>query len=100
MPYYIVRISPEQRTQAQDLNLPRWKDRTPPPEGKFISVYASALDTLYTTDRNFYDTLKQKFTESEFISGVVYMPNLSQKRHAAPAKESQFDTWHLVQRKS
>ena len=100
MAYHIVNITPQQRTQAQDLELPRWKSKTAPPEGQFKSVYATSLDAIYTTDRTYYKSLKQKFTTREFISGVVYKPNLSKERHATgKAKTDPFETWHLVAKK-
>ena len=99
MPYHVVHISPDQRAQAQDLKFTVWRGRTPPPEGQFASVYAVNLDTLYTTDKEVHATLKTKFSSSEFISGVVYIPNLSGKDSTTANKDGDFDTWHLVRRK-
>lgn len=100
MPYKVIRITPHQRTTAQDLKLPQWKQKSPPPEGEFETVYAPFLDTIYTTNSTTYSTLQEKFATSlQFIAGVVYMgPGHGKKSKEKPVTGPDFDSWQLVQR--
>ena len=100
MPYKVIHITPHQRTAAQDLKLPQWKLKSPPPEGKFETVYAPFLDTIYTTNCTTYSIIHEKFaTNLQFITGVVYMgPGHGKKGKEKPAAGPDFDTWQLVQR--
>ena len=72
-----------------------WHKREAPDPKTPVSVYAVSLDALYTTDRAEYNEWKKLFRDDvEYISGVVYRPNMPKPKEKEVAVDNGWKTQH------